>query len=232
MRKIRVTADNYKFAGKAAIDWLVRRPEVDPDHIGVSGFSFGSYWGMEIAAIDKRVKAVATAAACYGPKLAIFEMASPRFKQMFMYMAGIHDEEAFDAMAQEMTLDHLAGDVTCPSLQVLGEYDPLAPLVEVLPVYDKVARPKELWVCENDFHNPRGTENFGGSKFFGCLADWIRDAFAGNKPADLDRIVFIRQKDGLGPYSDPVDGVLLPERLGRHYEGLSAAQLGPAGVGR
>jgi dienelactone hydrolase len=232
LRKIRVTTENYKLAGKAAIDWLVQRPEVDAEHIGVSGFSFGSYWGMEISAIDKRVKAVATAAACYGPKLAIFEQASPRFKQMFMYMAGIHDEDQFDALADRMTLDMLASEVTCPSLQVLGEYDPLTPLRDVLPVYDKVPTPKELWVCENDFHNPRGTENFGGSKFFGCLADWIKDAFAGHKPATLDRVVFIRQKDGLGPYSDPVDGVLLPERIGRPYRGLSQEQLGPKGIQR
>lgn len=230
IRKIRVTHDNYRWAGKAAIDWLVTRPEVDAGRIGVSGFSFGSYWGMEIAAIDKRVKAIATAAACYGPKQAIFEQASPRFKQVFMYMAGIHDEDEFDAMADKMTLDRLAGQVTCPSLQVVGEYDPLAPLDDVLAVYEKVPRPRELWVVENDFHVPRNVENFGGTMFYGYLADWLNDALAGRKPADLDRVVLVRQKEDRGPYAEPVKGLHLPTRLGGSYRGPTEAQRGPGGV--
>ncbi len=165
---------------------------------------------MEIAAIDKRVKAIATAAACYGPKQAIFEQASPRFKQVFMYMAGIHDEATFDAMADKMTLDALARQVGCPSLQVVGEYDPLAPLDDVLAVYEKVPKPRELSVVENDFHVPRNIENFGGTMFYGYLADWLDDALAGRKPADLDCIVLVRQKEGPGPYANPIKGVHLP----------------------
>ena len=228
LRKIRITAENYRRGGQAAIDWLVTRPEVDATRIAVSGFSFGSYWGMEIAAIDRRVQAVATAAACYGPKRAIFEQASPRFKQVFMYMAGIHDEAEFDAMAEDMTLDALAPQIACPCLQVVGEYDPLAPLDEVLAVYRLVPPPRELWVVENDFHVPRGVENFGGTAFYGCLADWINDAFAGGKPASLDLMRLVRQKDGPGPYSAPIEGLKLPQRIGQRG-GLSAAQRGPSG---
>lgn len=230
IREIRVSDKAYEEAGKAAIEWLAKRPEVDPDRIVVSGFSFGSYWGMRIAAAAPRVKAVATAAACYGPKHAIFEQASPRFKQMFMYMAGIRDEEAFDAMAARMTLDEAAPRVVCPTLQVVGEYDPLAPLEDVLEVYGKVPPPKELWVVENDAHVPRGVVNFGHADFFGFLADWLQDALAGKKPADLDRIVLVPQRSGKGPYEDPMrGGIHLPERLGMPWHGPSAAQLGPTG---
>jgi pimeloyl-ACP methyl ester carboxylesterase len=228
IRKIRVTADNYERAGIAAIDFLSRRPEVDKDKIVVSGFSFGSFWGMRIAALDPRVKAVATAAACYGPKAAIFEQASPRFKQVFMYMAGIHDEAQFDQLAAQMTLDEAAPRVRCPSLQVVGEYDPLAPLEDVLAVYKLVPPPKEVWVCENDFHVPRGTSNFGMADFYGFLANWLNDALAGKVPADRDKVVIVGQKDGPGPYGKPAAGVYLPERLGGTFAGLSAAQRGPA----
>jgi cephalosporin-C deacetylase-like acetyl esterase len=86
----------------AAIDWLVARPEVDPTQIVISGISFGCHWGVRAAAIDKRVRALATTYAVVGPKKAIFGEASPRFKQMFMYMAGHTDEAEFDAMAEKM----------------------------------------------------------------------------------------------------------------------------------
>jgi pimeloyl-ACP methyl ester carboxylesterase len=230
IRKIRVTLDNYERAGSAAIDYLSERPEVDADQIAVSGFSMGSYWGMRLAALDKRVKAVATAAACYGPKTAIFEQASPRFKQVFMYMAGIHDEDEFDAFADKMVLDDVAGEVTCPALQVTGEYDPLAPLETVLPIYEMVAGPKELWVIENDFHNPRNRPNFGGIDFFGYLADWINDALAGKIPAGHKREILVPEHAPGGPYVDQLEGgFLLPERVGA-AAGLSTDQLGPAGV--
>src|SRR5262249_50019221 len=187
------------------------------------------YLSMRIASIDPRVKAVATAAACYGPKHSIFQQASPRFKQVFMYMAGIHDEAEFDALAAKMTLDEVAARVRCPSLQVVGEFDPLAPLDGVLAVYRQVPPPKELWVLENDFHVPRGVPNFGNADVYGFLADWLRDALHGRKPQNLDRIVLVAQKEGPGPYADPIPGVHLPERLGGRNLGLSAAQRGPAG---
>ncbi|MCZ7573283.1 MAG: alpha/beta hydrolase [Ardenticatenaceae bacterium] len=230
IRKIRVTVDNYERAGSAAIDYLAQRPEVDADKIGVSGFSMGSYWGMRIAATDKRVKAVATAAACYGPKQAIFEEASPRFKQVFMYMAGTHDEDEFDQMVEQMTLDALAPQITCPTLVVSGEYDPLAHLEDVMAIYEKVAGPKELWVVENDFHNPRGTENFGGIDFFGYLADWLRDALNGKKPKNLKKEILVQQKGGAGPYVEQASGIFLPERLGLKDGDPTPAQLGPASI--
>ncbi len=230
IRKIRVTLDNYERAGAAAIDYLCTRPEVDPERIVVSGFSMGSYWGMRIAATDHRVKGVATAAACYGPKWAIFNEASPRFKQVFMYMSGIHDEEKFDAFADHLTLDALAPRIKCPVLMVTGEYDPLAHLEDVVAVYEKVGGPKELWVLENNFHSPRNIPNLGGIDMYGYLADWLRDAAEGRKPAGLKREVVIRDKEGLGAYSSTAPGIFLPERLGIQRATHSAAQLGPAGV--
>jgi pimeloyl-ACP methyl ester carboxylesterase len=231
IRKIRVGVDNYERAGQAAIDYLCSRPEVDSENIAVAGSSMGSYWGMRIAATDKRVKAVATSAACYSGKRAIFEEASPRFKQVFMYMAGIDDEDEFDAIAEQMTLDGLAGKIKCPSLMVVGEYDPLAHLEDVLEVYREVPAPKELWVVEDDFHQPRGIENVGGIDSLAFQADWIRDALNGRKQADLDRIVLV-DKMGKGQYSDRIAGVFFPERWNEAPATMTDAQRGPAGKER
>lgn len=235
IRKIRITLDNYERAASAALDYLDTRPEVDTSKIAVCGSSFGSYWSMRIAAADKRIKGVASAAATYGPKRAIFEEASPRFKQVFMYMANIHDEDEFDVFAEKMVLDDIAPNVTCPSLMVVGEYDPLSHLEDVLKIYDKVPSPKELWVVENDFHSPRNTSNFGGIDYYPFLADWLRAAMDGKKPAGLDRKVLVRQGGGLGPYGPEVEHIDLPGRI--QLDGLkkpdslyTEAQLGPVGV--
>ncbi|MEL0144200.1 MAG: hypothetical protein VW931_05810, partial [Alphaproteobacteria bacterium] len=100
----------------------------------------------------------------------------------------------------------------------------------VLPIYEKVPAPKELWVIETDFHNPRNRPNFGGIDFYGFLADWINDVFAGKIPADHQREILVPERAGVGPYVDQVEGGFhLPERVGKP-RGLSDAQMGPAGI--
>jgi dienelactone hydrolase len=59
MRGIKLTADNYEEAASAAIDCLVKRPEIDAKKIAIYALSFGSHWGMRIAAQDHRVAACA-----------------------------------------------------------------------------------------------------------------------------------------------------------------------------
>ena len=81
--------------------------------------------------------------------------------------------------------------------------------------------------CENDFHVPRGTSNFGMADFYGFLANWLNDALACKMPANLDKVVIVRQKEGPGPYAEPAAGAFLPERLGGKFTGLSPAQRGP-----
>jgi dienelactone hydrolase len=47
---------------KAAIAWLAENAVIDPDRIGVAGYSLGSYVALQTAAAEKRVKCVIVAA--------------------------------------------------------------------------------------------------------------------------------------------------------------------------
>ena len=212
IRKIRVTDDNYERAASAAIDFLLERPEVDPDHIAVVGTSFGSHWGTRLAAIDHRIKALATTHAVYGPKTPIFEEASPRFKQMFMYMAGMHDEAAFDAMVERMTTQGYGARIECPTLMVTGEYDPLAHLESTLELFDEIQAPRELWIFEDEFHRVQAREGIAGLELHQFMGDWVKDALGGRLPADLDKVVLVPQKTGAGPYTAQVESIYLPGR--------------------
>lgn len=220
MRKIRVTADNYERAGSAAIDFLVSRKEVDAERIGVMGCSMGSYWSMRLAGLDKRVKAVASAAANYAGKRHIFERSSPRFKQIFMYMSGIDDEDQFDRMAETMHLYDTAGSITAACLMMAGEYDPLSPLDETLEVFSRVAGPKELWVMEDDFHGSgkwggTGLSNLGGLMVFPIMADWLSDILTGKRVPEGERKILIPNGKGEGPYSPEVPDFTLRTRTAR-----------------
>ncbi len=204
IRKIRVTADNYERAASAVIDYLAGRPEIDEEKIGIFGISMGSYWAPRTAALDPRVKACAAGSANFADKNFIFDIASPRFKQIFMYMAGISDEDAFDEMAQQLTLKGSGGRIKCPVLTVAGEFDPLTPVEEAFAFFEELGGPKELWVLENEFHRVWAMKGLGGVDLNPFAVDWLRDALEGKIPPDLDKIAYVRQNAGTGPFGSPL----------------------------
>lgn len=185
---LKVTVDNYERSAQAAISYLTSRPEIDPERIVMFGVSMGSHWGTRIAASDGRLKAAATAMGCYGPKDTIFKWAQPSYRVNYMYMAGIYDEEAFDRMADQMVLDQVAPQVRCPFLMVQGEFDELSPLHEVLPIYELVRAPKEVWVCEDQFHPLGGVF----AEVLTGVADWLQARLAGVPIKGNDRRLYFR----------------------------------------
>ncbi len=201
MRKIWVRPDNHNEAAKAAVDYLLTRPEIDGDKIGIYGVSMGSYWVAHIAASEPRIKAASGAMGTYFMnRRPIFEEASPRFRLTYKFMAGIEDDDEFDELVvNKMTCKGIGKKIKCPFLVQTGEFDPLNPLEEADAFWKEIAGPKEMWVMEDDFH----------SSFTGGLcniplshihADWLKDKLTGKYPKDLARRVMIPSK-GMAQYT-------------------------------
>lgn len=174
-RETWVTLDNFERAGAAAFDFLESVPEVDADRLGIYGWSMGSYWGPRIAAHDSRAKALVGAMGVYLQKDTIFKQGKPAYRANYKYMSNIHDEDEFDAMAERMTLEPLAGKIACPTLLAMGEFDELCPLEDGERMFDMLTCPKEMWVYEDETHT------FGSRlpDFYPSVADWMRDALDG-----------------------------------------------------
>jgi len=202
IQKIRAVGDSYERAGAAVIDSLLGRPEIDPSKIAIYGISMGSYWSLRLASYDHRMAAVASGVACFNPNHTIFTQSSPRFKQMFMYMAGMDDEDEFDAMAQTMTVRGYVDKVRCPTLLVSGEFDPLCPLEDAIEVFEALRVPKELWVLENQFHPLWKLPNLGSLDCHEYVLDWLSTTLVGKGlPVGHRRIAYVRQT-GDGPFGD------------------------------
>lgn len=185
-RGIHVTATNFKDAGRAALDWLRRRSEIDPQRLLTYGLSFGSFWATQVAMADGGLLGCAGAYVCHEPGgHTIFNMASPTFKLRFMYMAGIEDEEKFDRFAAGMTLD--GGEVKCPYLVVAGEDDELSPIEYTYQLFEQVKTPKRLVVYQGERHAIGGMAGGLGPNWMTLLADWLRDR-ADGKPMASERV--------------------------------------------
>jgi dipeptidyl aminopeptidase/acylaminoacyl peptidase len=203
LQKIRAVGDNYERAGAAVMDYLIKRPEVDAKKIAIYGVSMGSYWSLRLSSYDHRAAAVVSAVACFNPNNTIFTQSSPRFKQMFMYMAGYDDEAKFDKeVAAGMTVRGYMAKIKCPALLVAGEFDPLCPLEDAIEAYQDLKVPKEMWVFENQHHPLWGLSNLGGMDCHDYVMDWLRAFFSGKRALTArGRIAYIRES-GDGPWGD------------------------------
>lgn len=198
-RGIYVNPTNHVDAAKAAYEFLAARPDVDAKRIGIAGRSFGTFWSLRAAADEPRYAAVAGAVACYyWDRLTIFDEAPIRFKQVFMAMAGMDDEKAFDAMCEGFTLKGHAERVKCPVLMATGEFDPLNPIEDSEAVFDALAGPKEMWVFEDEFHPIGAPKALSGRSTFDFIAAWMERALNGKIAPGHKRKALIRANgDGL-----------------------------------
>ena len=178
IRKIKVTADNFPRAGKAIVDFLIERSEIDPEKIAIQGVSFGSFWVPHIAACDDRIKCAVGAMVCHEPGMkTIFNEASPTFKARHMWMAGCKDEDAFDKYADSLSLKGVGAKITSPVFIMAGEDDELSPIEHTYAFYDEIQAPKKLMVFQGRKHEL--PEPMARTAF----ADWIADRFEGKPMA-------------------------------------------------
>jgi pimeloyl-ACP methyl ester carboxylesterase len=187
---IRVNATNWTDAGAAALDWLRRQPEIDPERIAVFGASMGSFWATQVAASRDDLRACAVVAVCHEPSgHAIFNMASPTFKMRFMYMAGFEDEDEFDRWTERaLDLRPAVSSITCPYLAVAGEDDDLSPIEHTYDLMDLMPGPKQLVVYEGALHGLHGSPSTTlGPNPRTLAAEWIHDRLAG-KPLESQHV--------------------------------------------
>ncbi len=178
IRDIHVTTTNHMDSARAAFDWLIGHPHVDPERILVSGVSFGSYFGTQMAAaLGDNIKGCAVQLVCHEPGgHTIFDMASPTFKMRFMYMAGIDDEDEFDRFARDFDILRCAADVKAPYLCIAGGDDELSPIEHTYRLFDALNCRKQLVVYEGEKHGIGGAPSAQlGDNPAVILADWLRD---------------------------------------------------------
>ncbi len=202
LRGIKLTDDNYEDAAGVVIEYLMKRKEVDAKKIGVYALSFGSFWGMRIAAKNRNVAAAAAPWASFVDKYYLMTEESPRYKQLFAYLTQSSCEAELDAVVEKMTMDGLMDKVTCPTLIVAGEYDPRAPIDEVYRAFDEMKAPAELWVLPDQHHNGSVTQKSRASVWeadiHAFVCDWLRERFNGVPVKHPGKSMWI-DPNGAGP---------------------------------
>lgn len=188
VNNIHVSMENWTEAATVIMDWMVARPEIDAQRIGVIGQSFGSFFATISTSVEPRYRACAVTATCLEPGFhTIFEEASPTFKQRFMYMSGFTDEQAFDRFRKTLTWEGHAGNIEVPYLCVAGESDELSPLAYTERLLTTLKCPKRLVVYQDSRHSVGNVPAASlGPTPAVLVADWMNARLAG-KPFTSER---------------------------------------------
>ncbi len=178
---IHVSMEAWMATGKACVDWLSRRKEIDSGRIGIAGTSFGSFFATIAAAHEPRLCAVAVDKACHEPGFhSIFQEASPTFKMRFMYMSGYTDETSFDQFRQELTWEGHTDKIRAPYLCLAGEADELSPLHNTERLMKTIRSRKRLIVYQGSRHSLAYVPSVQLGPNPGILvADWLAATLEG-----------------------------------------------------
>lgn len=181
LRGIFASVDGWAKAGPVFADWLLARPEVDPQRIGIVGTSFGSFFSTVAAAAEPRYRAVAVQGSVFEPGChTIFEEASPTFKNRFMFMAGYTDEAGFDRFARSLSVEGRAEKIAAPYLLLTGESDELSPLAFSERMFSRMKNPRRIVIYQDARHSLGGVPSTALGPATGpLLADWLVARFAG-----------------------------------------------------
>jgi dienelactone hydrolase len=183
-----VSMQNWIDAGPAVVDWLLQRPEIDGQKIGVTGASFGSFFGTIVCANEPRIAATAVISTCLEPGChTIFEEASPTFKKRFMWMSNYTDEARFDEFVKTLTWEGHVEKIRKPYLVVAGEADELSPLEHTERMVRTMSGPRQLVVYADSRHSVGNVPAANLGPFPPTLvADWLVARLNG-KPFNSER---------------------------------------------
>ena len=118
------TRPDYEVPGKACIDYLVSRPEVDAHRVALLGISMAGYYAPRVAAFETRLKALIAWSGCYSILDDLYDWCVHLQPVCRRLLGGVSHEEARRQL-KDFTMAGIAKNITCPTLIAHGDKDTL-----------------------------------------------------------------------------------------------------------
>jgi dienelactone hydrolase len=163
--KLYAPSDSERVA-KAVIDYLVTRPDVDPQRIGLHGSSMGGYSGPRCATVEKRIKAVAVWSGAYNLVDDIFDYYPP-IQDRLRWLMGAKDLKQARETIKEFTLIGRAANIECPLLVGYSIDDRVMDPRGALSLYENAVNSPDRSMVDGVGH---GQKKFERRTY---IADWF-----------------------------------------------------------
>jgi dienelactone hydrolase len=173
-KKLYAPHDSERIA-KAVIDYLVTRPDVDPERIGLHGSSMGGYSGPRCATAEKRIKAVAVWSGAYHLVDDIFDNYPP-IQDRLRWLMGARDLKEAREKIKEFTLIGRADKIECPLLVGYSYDDRVMDPRGALNLYENAVNSPDRSMIDGVGH---GEKNFFRRTY---IADWFMKQLKAGQP--------------------------------------------------
>jgi dienelactone hydrolase len=182
------TPYSERWASKA-VDWLVAQPDVDAQHIGMTGISLGGHFAPRAVAYEPRF----ASGAVWGANHNWAEVQQKRLRREgenpvphywahVMWVFGAKDMEDFHTKTRDMHLNGVMDKITVPFLVTHGERDRQIGVEYAHQSYEQLINsPKRELKIFTDREG--GVEHVGADNMaFGrdYIADWFAETLGGN----------------------------------------------------
>jgi dienelactone hydrolase len=171
-----------------AYEYLAKRPDLDPERIGVMAISLGGYYAPRAAAFEPRFAACIAWGAQwdYGAvwkerldRIARGETLSLSVPwEHLLWIFGVKTKEEALERLGGFRLNGVAGRIQCPLLLVHGEGDAQIPLATAQKCFDAVGSPRKTFKVftreEGGYHHCQVDNVSIGTAY---MWDWLEDVF-------------------------------------------------------
>lgn len=142
------TRADYEVPGKACIDYLIQRPEVDPNRIALMGISMAGYYAPRVAAFEKRIRALIAWSGCYSILDDLYDFCVHLQPTVQRLLGGVSHEEA-RRLLEDYTMAGIAKSITCPTVITHGADDRLMRVEGAKQLFEEIgSRDKTLRIYD------------------------------------------------------------------------------------
>jgi pimeloyl-ACP methyl ester carboxylesterase len=171
---LKIRAD-WEVPGRAIVDAIVTRSEIDSSRIAVWGVSLGGYYAPRFASGDDRIKACVTLCGPYnfGEN---WDSLPALTRETFTVRSGSANQDEARAKALTLSMSGHTETVTCPTLIIAGKLDRLIPWQQAERLHKETADVSEFLLLERGNH---GCANVLAEHRY-RTADWVADRLGVN----------------------------------------------------
>ena len=142
---------DYEAAVGAVIDYIERRGDVDANRIGMAGISLGGYYAPRSAAFDPRIKACLALGGPYDWAKS-WNGVPDLTREAFRVRSQSTTLEEARRKAAALSLERIAGRITCPIYIMNGKLDRIVPAADAERLAREVKGPVVLNLVEEGNH--------------------------------------------------------------------------------